>query len=617
MMTAAETESSDSMNADEALLGVEQSLMQARWVMPTVTQDEVEKIARKHDVPEVIARLLAQRGVPAEEVETFLNPRVSRHFPDPFALQGMDSLAAYLADAVAKGRKIGVFGDFDVDGATSTAIMVRFFRHLGLEIPFYIPDRLAEGYGPNVPALEKLKAQGVEIVLICDCGITAFEQIAAGREMGIEIVVLDHHEAEDSLPEANHIINPKRRDDSSGYTMLAACGVAFLTCVAVNTKLRDAGFFKERGLPEAPLKDWMDILALGTVCDMVPLTGPNRLFVRFGFRQMAAMNNPGIKALAQVAGIDSAPEPYHAGFVLGPRINAGSRVHQADLGARLLSTDDAEEARNIAFTLEDCNKKRKDIEMTMVHEAVSRIEQEAQEDRPVIIVGDEGWHPGLSGLVAGRIKEKYGKPACVITYAKGENGILEGRGSGRSVAGVNMGAAFIDARNEGLLVKGGGHAMAAGFTVLQDKIDDFRAFLSGHIEKQLEGQVAAIETTIDAMLSVRGAQIDFVRMIHEQLGPFGQEMPEPLFVLPHVKLHMVDIVGKDHIKALLSDWEGGGRMKAIAFRALDTEMGKAMLEQGSRQPFHLAGHLKVNSWNGRESVEMQIVDAAPAMPAPR
>lgn len=254
MMTAAETESSDSMNADEALLGVEQSLMQARWVMPTVTQDEVEKIARKHDVPEVIARLLAQRGVPAEEVETFLNPRVSRHFPDPFALQGMDSLAAYLADAVAKGRKIGVFGDFDVDGATSTAIMVRFFRHLGLEIPFYIPDRLAEGYGPNVPALEKLKAQGVEIVLICDCGITAFEQIAAGREMGIEIVVLDHHEAEDSLPEANHIINPKRRDDSSGYTMLAACGVAFLTCVAVNTKLRDAGFFKERGLPESALE---------------------------------------------------------------------------------------------------------------------------------------------------------------------------------------------------------------------------------------------------------------------------------------------------------------------------------------------------------------------------
>ncbi len=595
------------------VLNVKESLNRARWVVAPTEQDVVARIAREHGVPEIIARLLNARGVAPDAVERFLYPRLSHHFPDPFSLAGMDDLADYLADAVIAGRRMAVFGDFDVDGATSTALLVRFFRHMGIDIPFYIPDRLTEGYGPNEGALRTLKEQGAEVVLMCDCGITAFDVIAAGREMGLDICVFDHHEAEESLPVANHVINPKRRDDKSGLDMLAACGVVFLVCVALNARLREKGYFADNGLAEVPLKDWLDIVALGTVCDMVPLTGVNRLFVRTGFTQMARHNNPGISALCDVGGVTSEPTPYHAGFVLGPRINAGSRVHKADLGAQLLSTDDPEEARNLAFMLNDCNDKRKDIEKEMMRHAVSLIEQAGLQEQPVIIVGHEDWHPGLSGLVAGRLKEKYGRPAVVITYAPGADGTPEGRGSGRSVRGVNIGAAFIDARNEGLLLKGGGHAMAAGFTVDPAKIDDLQAFLADHVMRQHTGQAPIPETRIDGVLSVRGAQPDFVKMLHHNIGPFGQEQPEPVFALPHVRLHNVDIVGKDHVRAQVSDWEGGPRLKTVAFRSADTDMGQALLKHARNQPFHLAGHFKLDTWNGQERVEMHITDAAFAL----
>lgn len=589
--------------------------MQARWVVPAVEQALVERIARQHDLPEIVARLLGARKVPFEEVDSFLFPRLAKHFPDPFSLAGMPELAEYLAEAVISGRKISVFGDFDVDGATSTAIMVRYLRQLGIEAPFYIPDRLKEGYGPNETALRILKERGAEIVILCDCGITAFEVIAAGRRMGLEIVVLDHHEAEEKLPEANHVIDPKRKDDSSGLSMLAACGVTFLTCVALNAKLRERNYFEKNGVKEPPLKDWLDIVALGTVCDMVPLTGANRLFVRAGFERMAKHGNPGIAALCATAKVTGAPTPYHAGFVLGPRINAGSRVHQADLGARLLSTDDPEEAKNIAWTLNDCNEERKEIQDDMVTHAISIVEAEGLQNAPLIMVGHEDWHPGLSGLVAGRLKEKYNKPSVVITYAPGPESSLEGRGSGRSVPGVNMGAAFIDARNEGILLKGGGHAMAAGFTVAPDKVEALRAFLSAHVQRQIGGQVTVMETVIDGVLSVRGAQPDFVRIIQDNMGPFGQGHPEPLFVLPNVRVHMADVVGKDHVRVMVSDWEGGARMKAMAFRGADTPMGQALLRQGKSQPFHLVGHFKLDTWNGAERVEMHIQDAAFALTA--
>ncbi|QQG35256.1 MAG: single-stranded-DNA-specific exonuclease RecJ [Micavibrio aeruginosavorus] len=591
----------------QTVLQVENSLMQARWVTPRISADMIEQIARRHELPEIVARLIAGRNIPLDRIESFLDPKLSRDFPDPFTLQGMTVLAEDLAQAIIDGRKIAVFGDFDVDGATSTAILVRFLRHCGVDARFYIPDRLKEGYGPNIRALSKLRSEGADICILADCGTTAHDVVEQAAATGLEVVILDHHEAEETLPLARHLINPKRKDDTSGLNMLAACGVSFLTCVAINTRLREKGFYKNRA--EAPLKNWLDLVALGTVCDMVPLTGPNRLFVRAGFAQMAKRENIGIDALCRVAKLTDEPNVYHAGFVLGPRINAGSRVHQADLGARLLLTEDPEEARNIAWTLNDCNEKRKDIQSEMFAEAVNQVEDRGYADDPVIIVDDESWHPGLAGLVASRLKEKYSRPAVVITYAPGAESALEGRGSGRSVPGVNIAAAFIDARQAGLLVKGGGHAMAGGFTLLPGQKEPFRAFMREHISRQLQGQPCVSESVVDAVLSVRGAQYSFVQMLQNRFGPFGAGHEEPVFALPGVRLHSVDIVGEDHIRCMVSDWEGGSRMKAMAFRAVDTPLGQALLKKGAA-PVHLLGHFKLDTWNGAERVEMHILDAA-------
>lgn len=592
---------------------IEESLLQSRWVLSQMDDEAVSRMIQQHGLPEMIARLLHARGVGTDEVEGFLYPSLAKHFPDPLSLAGMGDMADMVADAVISGRKIGIFGDFDVDGATSTALLLRFFRHLGMDCPFYIPDRLSEGYGPNINALKTLKEQGAEIVIICDCGITAFDVIAQGRALGLDIIVLDHHEAEDTLPEATHVIDPKRQDDTSGLDMLAACGVTFLACVAINTALRAKDYYKSGEKTEPPLKSWLDIVALGTVCDMVPLTGANRLFVKRGFQLMANTDNAGLRALCEVSKIQNAPTVFHAGFQLGPRINAGSRVHKAYLGAQLLSTDDAEEAKNLAWTLNDCNDMRKEIQKEMLAHAKGIVEADRLDDHPIILVGHEDWHPGLSGLVAGRLKEQYGKPAVCITYATNEKGELEGRGSGRSVLGVNMGQAFIDARNEGLLLKGGGHAMAAGFTVAPDKIDEFRTFLSQHIEKQLTSAPDLPDFEIDAVMTVRGLTTDVVKIIDNHVGPFGQNNAEPVFVLPNVRLHMVDVVGKDHVRCMVSDWEGGSRIKAVAFGSKDTPLGEALLKYGISEPFHLAGHVKINEWNGRESAELHIKDAAFAM----
>lgn len=590
-------------------LEVRKSLMDSCWIVPHVDNDKVERLARKHGLSEIIARLLVLREIDENSVEEFLFPTLKSHFPDPYSMAGMEAFARDIADAVIAGKKIGIFGDFDVDGATSTALFIRFFRALGIDVPFYIPDRIAEGYGPNVNAMKTLKEQGAEYVLVCDCGVTAFDVLHEARDMGLHVSVLDHHEPEDTLPDIAHVIDPKRKDDTSGLGMMAACGVVFMACVAINKALRDKGYFKTQGVEEPPLKNWMDLVGLGTVCDMVPLTGINRLFVRYGFKQMALRQNEGIKALLEVAQIEKDPSTSHAGFALGPRINAGSRVHRADMGARLLSTDDPEAAKNLAWELDDCNKKRQGIQSEMLREAVAMVEDKGLQDDPVILVGDENWHPGLSGLVAGRIKEKYGKPAIAITYAKNEKGEAEGRGSGRSVQGFNMGGAFHEAKDKGLLIAGGGHKMAAGFTIKPDQINAFREFLLESYEKQMKGVEVIDETKIDSILTVQGASLDLLRIIDAHFGPFGQEHPEPVFVFKNVRLHNVDIVGKDHVRAMISDWEGNKRVKAVAFKSADTAMGQAFLKHHYDRAFHIAGYLKINEWQGRESVEMHIIDA--------
>ncbi len=595
------------MNA--SFLDVRQSLKDSRWVFPAVEQDIVARISQLHGLPDYIARMLHIRGVGPDDVESYLYPTLRNHFPDPFSLAGMKEFAEDIAARIIDGETIGVLADFDVDGGTSGAIIVRFLRACGIEPPIYIPDRLSEGYGPSAVALQSLKDNGADFVIMSDCGTTAFEAVTAGRNMGLGIAIFDHHEAEDRLPDANHVINPKRKDDSSGLGMLAACGVAFLSCVAINSVLRREKFFEKNGWPEAPLKSWIDLVALGTVCDMVPMTGPNRLFVRAGFAQMSFKTNTGIRALCEVANLDSALEPTHAGFVFGPRINAGSRVHRSDLGIKLLSTDDMDEARSIAFVLDDCNEQRKVIQSEMMKQAVAKVEEQGLDQNPVIVIGDPEWHPGLSGLVAGRLKERFGKPAFVVTYAENAQGVLEGRGSGRSIPGVSVAAALIDARNAGILVKGGGHAMAGGFTVIPDRLPEFREYLYAHVGKQMENMDITQETIIDGVATIRGAQTHFVKLLSDHIGPFGVGNAEPIFALADVRIGSTDVLKEKHIRLQMTDWEGGRRMKAMLFNGVGTRLGDTLLNHGQRT-FHMAGQFQINAWQGNESVEFLVSDAA-------
>lgn len=593
----------------QTLLDVQKSLNNKRWVFPKSEQDVVARIAQNNNLPEFLARLLHTRGVDADNVQGFLNPTLRDNFPDPFSMAGMRELAEDVAACIMGGRNIAVLADFDVDGATSGSILTRFFRHFRLDVPVYIPDRLNEGYGPSREALLSLKDQGASFVIMADCGITAFEAIDAGRDMGLDLAVFDHHEAEDQLPNATHIINPKRKDDSSGLDMLAACGVSFMACVAINSVLREQGFFQKQGIGEPPLKSWLDLVALGTVCDMVPMRGINRLLVRVGFEQMAYMNNPGIKALCEMGNLEEAPKPIHAGFVIGPRINAGSRVHRSDIGVKLLSTDSLEEARSLAWTLEKCNEERKAIQSKMMKDAVAKVEAEGLQHDPIIIVADPDWHPGLSGLVAGRLKERFGKPAVVVTFTNNQEGIQEGRGSGRSIKGVNLAEGFIAARNAGLLVKGGGHAMAGGFTIIPDRLPEFREFMIVHVESQKAQEEMVEETLIDSLATVRGAHPEFVKMIHGNVGPYGIGHEEPVFALANVRLYNVDVLKDKHVRAQIGDWEGGTRMKTIMFNGVGTGLGDYML-QSKDKPLHLAGQFQINTWMERESVEFHLSDGA-------
>lgn len=595
------------MSNSSATLNVEKSLGNKRWSFVPVDENTIVQISQNYNLPEFIARLLVQRGVRADNVEGFLSPTLRNDFPDPFSFVGMKEFARDLAECIINKTPIGIFADFDVDGATSAAILTRFLRHFDIVPPIYIPDRLTEGYGPSADAMRNLKDQGAKFIIMADCGITAFEPLQAAHDMGLRVAVFDHHEPEDDLPMAAHIINPKRADDDSGLDMLAACGVSFMACVAVNNALREKGYFDANNKFEAPLKSWLDLVALGTVCDMVPLKGVNRLFVKVGFDQMAHHNNQGIKALCQVGKIETLPSPKDAGWSIGPRINAGSRVHRSDLGARLLSTDDPEEAQSIAWALEDCNQERKKIQSEMMQVAMNKVEFLKGNNDDFIMVDDESFHSGLSGLVAGRLKERYGKPAMVVTYVENAEGVLEGRGSGRSVSGVNMADIFIAARNAGIIEKGGGHAMAGGFTVMPDRLDDFREFIADYITN-LDNQAEVPQINIDAIATIRGAKPEFVKLLADNVGPFGMGNPEPVFALADVKIHSVDVMKDKHIRLMLSDAEGGMRMKGVFFSGVGTPLGDMMLKQSRVTNFHLVGQFQINNWQGRESVEFHVMD---------
>jgi single-stranded-DNA-specific exonuclease len=592
----------------------EKSLMQIRWQANDAGLDEIEKITRQYELPEIVARILCARGVPFDDIDAHINPTLKDHFPDPFSMAGMVAMASDLAKAIADQRKIAIFGDFDVDGATSSAILHRFLAHLGIIAPIYIPDRLTEGYGPNEGALRSLRDEGAEILIMLDCGTTSHDVVKAGRDMGLEIYIFDHHKADDSLPEANHVINPMRADDTSGLGNLAACGVTFMACVALRSALQEAGYFEQAGLERPQLESFLDLVALGTVCDMVPLTGVNRLFVRQGLELMKRTQNLGLQALLHVSKIDPAKlELYHLGYDLGPRINAGSRVDRSDYGAQLLSTEDREDAENIAWALNDCNDQRKEMQRSIENEARHRVQEQALDRNALIMVGDPDWSTGLNGLVAGMLVQKYKKPACVFSEETNPaDGTIEGRGSARSVPGIDVGQALLDAASEGVIIKGGGHAMAGGFTFDLAKRGDFEAFLNRHIEAQIKKDPSSQDVPVkiyDGALSVRGASVSLIKQLRDMLGPFGQGNDEPVFMLHNVKIFDPKIVGKGHVSFRISDQEGSASMKAIAFGAEETPLGTALMKY-KFEAFHFYGYLKIDHWQGRENAQMIVKDAS-------
>ena len=593
----------------EAFLGVESSLSGRRWRARPVDERMAAAISQQYDLPSIVGRILASRGVTPEGVEAYLNPSLKRDLPDPSVLKDMDRAAERVADALAAGEKIAIFGDYDVDGATSSALLLRFFRSAeGKEgkARAYIPDRLTEGYGPNLPALLKLREEGVTLVLTVDCGTLSFAPLAGAAEAGLDVIVVDHHKAQTEHPRCTALINPNRLDQEPGLGQLAAVGVTFLLVVAVNRLLRARGWYgAER--PEPDLRQWLDIVALGTICDVVPITGVNRALVVQGLKVMAARGNAGLRALADVAGLEEAPGTYHAGFILGPRVNAGGRVGESSLGTALLASDDDQEARQIAEKLHRHNAERQEIEALVQEEAFAQVLAEAGpggEPGLLAFVAGDSWHPGVVGIVASRLKDRFHCPAIVISVA-GDTA----KGSARSIPGVDIGAAMIEALHRGLLVNGGGHAMAAGLTAKTGRLGELREFLEEWMAADIIVARAARDLQVDAMLTIGGASAELIDKI-SQAGPFGAGNAAPRLAFADLRLVKCDIVGKNHVRCFFTGGDGG-RLKAVAFRRAEEPLGQALLG-GTGRCFHIAGRLKKDDWKGNGAVELMLEDAAPA-----
>lgn len=586
-----------------AFLGVERSLTGRRWRTREAEFGLVEALRRRFSLPEIAARLLAARGVSLDEAEAFLTPTLKTHFPDPSSFADMDEAARVIEDAIVAGRPSAVLADYDVDGGSSAAQLVRYFRARGRELKIYVPDRMKEGYGPSVLAFERLKAEGVELVITVDCGAAAEAPLNAAAGLGLDVVVLDHHLMSGPPPKARAVVNPNRLDDTSGQGHLTAAGVVLVTLAAVNREARRRGSPGANHLPD--LIQMLDLAAIGTVCDVAPLTGFNRAIVSQGLKVLRNGKNIGLAALAESAGRKGAPTVYDFGFILGPRINAGGRVGDASLATRLLSTEDAEEARELAATLEALNQERRQREAEMLADAETAALAEA-EKRAVVIVGSHLWHPGVIGIAAGRLKDRLLKPTIVL------GGVSEhepAKGSGRSTPGVNLGAAVAAAKEAGLLINGGGHAAAAGLTVEWDRVEALKDFLS----EKLEGELAAAAgearaLTIDAVGGVGAIDVALVDAV-ERIGPYGQGHPEPVFALSDVRVAFAKLVKEDHVRFTLEDARGA-RVGGIAFRAMKSALGEALMKREGT--FHAAVRLKRNEWNDTVRAEVEIVDLAAA-----
>ena len=588
-------------------LNVERSLTGRRWVERLSAEGAAAAlaIAQRYEIHDIVARVMAGRGVTPDDAPAFLAPTLRGLMPDPSVLTDMDKAAGRIADAVAASERIAIFGDYDVDGASSSALLARFLRHQGLDPQIYIPDRIFEGYGPNVEAMKSLAAGGAMLIVCVDCGSGSFDALEAAKGLGVDVVVLDHHEVGVALPPAVAIVNPNRQDDLSGLGHLAAVGVTFLTVVAVNRLLRERGWYAaDRAEPD--LLQWLDLVALGTVCDVVPLVGLNRAIVSKGLITLARRENRGIAALADVARLGGPVAPWHLGFLIGPRINAGGRIGDAALGARLLTSLDAGECGAIAAELDRLNAERQAMEAEWVAEAIAEADAEigTGEGPAVIVTASPRWHPGVVGLIAARLKERFQRPAIAIAFFP--NGT--GTGSGRSIAGVDLGHAIRTAVAAGILVKGGGHAMAAGLTVDQARLGELRAFLEARLSEPVhahdDGGIA-----IDAALSARGATIDLIEMV-EKAGPFGAGHPEPVFAFPAHRVAYADVVGNGHVRLTLASADNA-MLKAIAFRAAGSELGEALLASRGRT-LHAAGSLSIDQWQERRQPSLRLIDVAAA-----
>ena len=557
-------------------------------------------------MPELLARILAGRNVNLEEVTSYLDPTVRALMPDPNVLLDMPAAAARLADAIIAGESIAILGDYDVDGATSAAALARFLRYCGLEPIIHIPDRLFEGYGPNVEAVRALAARGATLLVTVDCGTTSHDLIAQAHKLGVDVIVIDHHLADESLPAARAVINPNRVDDLSKLGHLAAVGLVFMTIVAVNRVLRERGFWTSQR-PEPDLLGWLDLVALGTVADVVPLKGLNRAFVAKGLVALRRRESPGLTALMDIARLGGPPEPWHLGFILGPRINAGGRIGRATLGVDLLLAADASECVPLAAQLDRLNRERQAIELATLAQAEAEAEAAlgTEANAAVVVTAAEGWHPGVVGLVAARLKEKFGRPAFAIAIEPG--GI--GTGSGRSIAGVDLGRAVRQAVRDGLIIKGGGHPMAAGVTLRKEALAAFRAYLERVLHSAVEAARREETLLIDGALSAAGASSEMVASI-ARAGPFGAGNPEPIIAFPGHTVAFTEEVGQAHMRARLRAGDGS-TINAIAFRAAGQKLGNALAQYRGRC-VHAAGTLCLDRWNGSERVQLHLLDIAPA-----
>lgn len=553
---------------------------------------------------DLLTQLLVTRGVAPDDIPRHANPTMRDFLPDPSEFRDMEAAAERIAQAVLGQEAVTIYGDYDVDGATSAALLVQLLRELDLEANYYIPDRLLEGYGPSGEALVKLAEQGSSLIVTVDCGAMAHDALAQAHEAGVDVIVVDHHKCAAELPKAAALVNPNRLDENdlaASHGHLAAVGVAFLLAIALVRTLRVQGYFEQRDEPN--LMALLDLVALGTVADVAALHGLNRAFVTQGLKVMARRERTGMAALIDASRLNRAPVCSDLGFALGPRINAGGRVGESTLGVRLLTTTDAEEARTIAAKLSDLNEDRRAIEREVQAAAEEQIARHG--NRAVLTLSGTGWHPGVIGIVAGRIKEKTGKPAIVVALDPSDG---TGKGSGRSISGVDLGAAIIAAREAGLLVAGGGHAMAAGLTVEADKLDAFALFLDDRLSKDVTRAQANQSMKLDLSVSAGGLTPSLVETL-DQAGPYGVGWPGPRIAVGPVRIVKADIVGQDHVRIIAAGAEGGS-FKAIAFRSADSEMGQTLLNRAQGRRFHLAGRAKIDTWGSRPQAELHLEDAA-------